>query len=137
MGMGLFEPEYITADYVPTIVACGEKERDEISKEAHPAFVKRLEELDCNYINLFMQGLGHAVPYGYDEKTGVDRYQLMADFFDRYLKVEDKLSPVVLIVSPHDNQADVPVAGQIIVDFAPVIDPGSIIKENGIKLVEN
>ena len=107
MGMGLFEPEFITADYVPTIVACGEKERDEISKEAHPAFVKRLEELDVNYINLFMQGLGHAVPYGYDERMGVDRYQLMADFFDRYLKVEDKLPPVVLVVSPCDNKDDV------------------------------
>ncbi len=58
MGMGLFEPQFITSDYVPTIVACGENERDEISKKAHPAFVNRLEELDVNYINLFMQGLG-------------------------------------------------------------------------------
>ena len=137
MGMGLFEPEYITSDYVPTIVACGENERDVISKEGHPAFVKRLEELDCNYINLFMQGLGHEVPYGYDERMGVDRYQLMADFFDRYLKVEDKLPPVVLVVSPSDNKNDVPPSGHIIVDFAPVIDPGSIIKEKGIKVVEN
>ncbi len=136
MGMGLFEPEYITSDYAPNIVACGENERDVISKEGHPAFVKRLEELDCNYINLFMQGLGHEVPYGYDEKMGVDRYQLMHDFFDRYLKVDDKLRPVVLVVSPRDNKMDVPPSGQIIVDFAPVIDPASIIKEKGIKIVE-
>ena len=136
MGMGLFEPEYITADYVPTIVACGENERDEISKEAHPAFVKRLEELDVNYINLFMQGLGHAVPYGYDETMGVDRYQLMADFFDRYLRIEDKLPPVVLVVSPRDNKADVSPSGDIIIDFAPVIDPESIVREKGIKIVQ-
>jgi hypothetical protein len=136
MGMGLFEPQYITADYVPTIVACGENERDEISKEAHPAFVKRLEELDVNYINLFMQGLGHTVPYGYDERTGVDRYQLMIDFFDRYLKVDDKLPPVVLVVSPRDNKEDVPPSGQIIVDFAPVIDPGSILREKGIRILQ-
>jgi len=136
MGMGLFEPQYITADYVPTIVACGENERDEISKEAHPAFVKRLEELDVNYINLFMEGLGHAVPYGYDEKMGVDRYQLMHDFFDRYLRVDDKLPPVVLVISPRDNQTDVSPSGQIIVDFAPVIDPVSIIKEKGIKILQ-
>jgi hypothetical protein len=135
MGMGLFEPQFITADYVPTIVACGEKERDEISKEAHPAFVKRLEELDVNYINLFMQGLGHAVPYGYDEKLGVDRYQLMVDFFDRYLKVDDNLPPIVLVVSPRDNMEDVPPSGQIIVDFAPVIDSGSIIRDKGIRIV--
>jgi hypothetical protein len=135
MGMGLFEPEYITADYVPTLVACGEKERDVISKEGHPAFVKRLEELDVNYINLFMQGLGHEVPYGYDEKMGVDRYRLMCDFFDRYLKVEDKLPPVVLIVSPRDNQNDVSPGVQIVIDFAPVIETQSIINEKGIRII--
>jgi hypothetical protein len=134
MGMGLFEPQYITTDYVPTIVACGENERDEISKEAHPAFVKRLEELDVNYINLFMQGLGHEVPYGYDERMGVDRYQLMHDFFDRYLKVEDKLPPVVLVVSPRDSKVGVSPSEQIIIDFAPVIDAESIINEKGIMI---
>jgi hypothetical protein len=139
MGMGLFEPEYITSDYVPNIVACGENERDVISKEGHPAFVKRLEELDCNYINLFMQGLGHEVPYGYDERMGVDRYQLMHDFFDRYLKVEDKLPPVVLVISPRDNKDNVSPATQITIDFAPVIDDQSIMKEKGvvIKSVKN
>jgi hypothetical protein len=136
MGMGLFEPQFITSDYVPTIVACGEKERDEISKEAHPVFVKRLEELDVNYINLFMQGLGHTMPYGYDEIMGVDRYQLMADFFDRYLKVDDKLPPVVLIVSPRDNKEEVSPSAQIIIDFAPVIDHESILRENGIRIAQ-
>jgi hypothetical protein len=135
MGMGLFEPEYITRDYVPTIVACGENERDVISKEGHPAFVKRLEELDCNYINLFMQGLGHEVPYGYDERMGVDRYQLMHDFFDRYLKVEDKLPPVVLVVSPCDKKEDVSPSSQIIIDFAPVIDGESILNGKGIRIL--
>jgi len=137
MGMGLFEPEYITGDYVPTIVACGENERDVISKEGHPAFVKRLEELDCNYINLFMQGLGHEVPYGYDEKMGIDRYQLMHDFFDRYLKVEDKLPPVVLVISPPNNKEKVPPNAQIIVDLAPVIDDQSIISEKGIRIIRS
>jgi hypothetical protein len=132
MGMGLFEPEYITPDYVPTIIACGENERNEISKEAHPAFVKRLEELDCNYINLFMQGLGHEVAYGFDEGIGIDRYQLVHDFFDRYLKVEEKLPPVVLIISPRDNKEDVSPAAEISIDFAPVIDAQSIIVEKGI-----
>jgi hypothetical protein len=136
MGMGLFEPEYITPDYVPTIVACGENERDVISKEGHPAFVKRLEELDVNYINLFMQGLGHEVAYGYDARMGIDRYQLMHDFFDRYLKVEEKLPPVVLIISPRDNKEDVSPASVISIDFAPVIDPQSIIHEKGIRIIQ-
>jgi hypothetical protein len=135
MGMGLFEPEYITHDYVPTIVACGEKERDVISKEGHPAFVKRLEELDVNYINLFMQGLGHEVAYGFDERMGVDRYQLMHDFFDRYLRVEEKLPPVVLVISPRDNKEDVSPAAEISIDFAPVIDTQSIIREKGILII--
>jgi hypothetical protein len=137
MGMGLFEPEYITRDYVPTIVACGENERDVISKEGHPAFVKRLEELDCNYINLFMQGLGHEVPYGYDEKMGVDRYQLMHDFFDRYLKVDAKLPPVVLIISPPNNKEEVTPNTQIIVDLAPVIEDQSILSGKGIRIIRS
>lgn len=137
MGMGLFEPQYITADYVPNIVACGENERDEISKEAHPAFIKRLEELDCNYINLFMQDLGHEVPYGYDERMGVDRYQLMHNFFDRYLKAEDKLPPVVLVVSPRDNQYDVSPATHIVIDFAPVIDDRCVIHEKGVRIIRS
>jgi hypothetical protein len=136
MGIGLFEPEYITHDYVPTIVACGENERDLISKEAHPAFVKRLEELDVNYINLFMQGLGHEVPYGFDERMGVDRYQLVHDFFDRYLKVEEKLPPVVLVISPRDNKEEVSPDTEISIDLAPVIDSQNIIRDKGIMIVQ-
>ena len=134
MGMGLFEPEYITSDYVPTIVACGENERDLISKDAHPAFVKRLEELDVNYINLFMQGLGHEVAHGYDERMGVDRYRLVTDFFDRYLKAEAGLPPVVLTVIPRDSSVNISPATEISVNFAPVIDGKTILDGNGIKI---
>jgi hypothetical protein len=132
MGMGLFESEYITQDYVPTILACGENDRDVITKEGYPRFLNRLEELDCNYINLFMQGLGHSLSYGYDERLGVDRYQLVIDFFDRYLKVEEKLPPVVLVISPRDNKEDVSPSAEISINFAPVIDAQSIIHEKGI-----
>ena len=69
MGMGLFETEFITADYVPNLIVCGENDREVITK-AHPVFVKRLEELGANHLGLFMQGLGHALPYGYDERMG-------------------------------------------------------------------
>jgi hypothetical protein len=83
-----------------------------------------------------MQGLGHEVPYGYDERMGVDRYQLMHDFFDRYLRVDDKLPPVVLVVSPRDNMEEVPRDAEIVIDFAPVIDTGSIISEKGIRILQ-
>jgi hypothetical protein len=136
MGMGLFEPGYITADYVPNIVACGENDREVITKDGHPKFVARLEELDANYINLFMQGLEHEISYGYDERLGVDRYQLMIDFFDRYLKPKENLSPVVLIVSPHDNKNDVAPDSEISIDFAPVIDSRTILQDKGIVVMQ-
>ena len=135
MGMGTFEREYITTDYAPTIIACGENERDVISKDGHPKFVKRAEALDANHINLFMQGLAHEIPYGYDERMGVDRYLLMHDFFDRYLKTEEKLPPVVLVVSPRDKKEDVSSGENISVHFAPVIDKESIVRGEGIKVI--
>jgi len=135
MGMGLFESEYITPDYVPTILACGENDRDVITREGYPRFLNRLEELDVNYISLFMQGLGHSLSYGYDERMGVDRYQLVIDFFDRYLKVEEKLPPVVLVISPHNNVEDFSPAGEISVNLAPVIDAQSITSEKGIRII--
>lgn len=134
MGMGLFETEYITPDYVPTILICGENDRDVITAQ-HKLFVKRLEELNVNHINLFMQGLGHTLPYGYDERMGVDRYRLVVDFFDRYLKVEDKLPPAVLVVSPFDNKEGVSPDEKISVHFAPVMDEKSVIDSKGIKVI--
>jgi hypothetical protein len=134
MGMGLFETEYITSDYAPNILICGENDREVITNQ-HPVFVKRLEALDANHISLFMQGLGHELPYGYDERMGVDRYQLVHDFFDRYLRVEAKMPPVVLAVSPFDNKDNVPAASQISIQFAPVIDEKTIIEGNAVKII--
>lgn len=134
MGMGLFETEYITADYAPNILICGENDREVITK-AHPVFVKRLEELGANHISLFMQRQGHELPYGYDERMGVDRYQLVHDFFDRYLRVEEKLPPVVLVASPYNNKEEVSPAAEIAVQFAPVIDEKSVFEKKGIRII--
>jgi hypothetical protein len=133
MGMGLFETEYITADYAPNILFCGENDREVIT-EAHPVFVKRLEELGANHISLFMRGLGHELPSGYDARMGVDRYKLVHDFFDRYLRVEDKLPPVVLVTTPFNNQVDISPTAEISVQFAPVIDEKSIFQNDGIRV---
>jgi hypothetical protein len=134
MGMGLFETEYITADYAPNIIICGENDREVITKQ-HPVFVSRLEELGANHIGLFMQGQGHELPYGYDERMGVDRYQLVHDFFDRYLRVEDKLPPVVLVVSPYNNKADVDPSSEISVQFAPAVDEQTILGKKAVKVI--
>lgn len=135
MGLGLFESEYITPDYVPTMLACGEHDRDVITQEGTPRFLKRLEDLDVNHIFLPMEGLGHSLAYGYDKSLGVDRYQLVIDFFDRYLKTEDKLPPVVLLVTPCDRAEHVSPSAEISVHFAPVIDEKSIVEDHGIKVV--
>ncbi len=134
MGAGLFETEFITADYVPNLIICGEHDRDVITKQ-HPVFVKRLEELDANYVSLFMQGLGHEFPHAFDERMGVDRYQLVSDFFDRYLRVEDKLPPAVLVISPFNNKKDVSPSSVISVQFAPVIDEKTILEKKGIRII--
>lgn len=135
MGMGLFETEYITADYVPNIIICGENDREVIT-EQHPRFVRRLEEVDANHVDLFMKGQGHELPYGWDQKLGVDRYQLVHDFFDRYLRVDDKLPPTVLLVSPKDSMDNVPTSAAIWAQFAPVIDEKTVLERKGIRIVQ-
>ena len=137
MGMGLFEPEYITPDYAPTMIVCGELERDVISKQGHPGFVKALEETGANHIELFMQGLEHELPYGYDNRLGADRYQLVHDFFDRYLKIEDKIPPVALLISPRHQREDVLPSEDISVHFAPVIDEKTILQKKGIRIIQS
>ncbi len=136
MGMGLFETEYITADYVPNIIICGEHDREVITGQ-HPVFVKKLEELNANHLSLFMEGQGHELPWGYDKAMGVDRYQLVTDFFDRYLRVEEKLPPVVLVVSPFNNKNDVATSSPISVHFAPVIDEKSVREKKGVKIIRS
>ncbi len=136
MGMGLWETEYITPDYAPTILACGENDRDVITKDGYVRFLKALEALDLNHVDLFMEGLGHSLAYGYDDRLGVDRYQLVIDFFDRYLRPDDRLPPVVLIVIPRDGAEDVEPSTEIWVQFAPVIDEETILSGKGITVVE-
>jgi hypothetical protein len=134
MGMGLFEINYITPDYAPNLIVCGEHDREVITG-GHQAFVRKCEELGANYLGLFMKGLGHELPYGYDDSLGVDRYQLVHDFFDRYLQVDKKLPPVVLVVSPFENKKEVSPLSTISVQFAPVIDEKSILEKEGISIV--
>ena len=135
MGMGLWEKEYITPDYVPTILACGENDRDVITQDGTPRFLKALEALDVNHVYLFMEGLGHSLSYGYDERLGVDRYRLVIDFFDRYLQPDAKLPPVVLIAAPRDGAEDVSPASAIWLQFAPAIDETALLDGDAIGVV--
>ncbi|MCD6287959.1 MAG: Ig-like domain-containing protein [Candidatus Hydrogenedentes bacterium] len=126
--------EFITRDYVPTIVAHGSK--DSLGK-GYRAFFDRLNEFDINHISLYMRGLGHELPYGYDDELGVDRYELVHKFFDQYLKVEDHLPPVVLYMTPPDRKTGVAPSEPIILQFAPVMDSSSIIDGHGVKIIRS
>ena len=136
MGAGLWCGRYVTPDYVPTILACGENDRDVIMKEGTPLFLKALEKLDVNHVFLPMDDLGHSLSMGYDKSLGVDRYQLVNDFFDRYLKVEDKLPPVVLIATPRDGAEGVEPSAEIWVQFAPVIAEKTVVGGKGVQVVK-
>jgi len=136
MGAGLWCGRYVTPDYVPTILACGANDRDVITKEGTPAFLKALDKLDVNHVYLFMEGLGHSLSLGYDKRLGVDRYRLVNDFFDRYLKVEDKLPPVVLIATPRDGAEGVEPSAEIWVQFAPVIAEKTVVGGKGVQVVK-
>jgi len=123
---------FITPDYVPTLISHGEK--DKLGRGYRSTF-KRLEELDINHVALLMKGLGHELPYGRDEELGIDRYELVHTFFDQYLKVEEKLPPVVLFTVPRDQEANVAPSQTISIQFAPVMDEESIVDGRGVKIV--
>lgn len=136
MGAGLWCGRYVTPDYVPNILACGDNDRDVITKEGTPLFLQALEKLDVNHVYLPMEGLGHSISVGFDKRMGVDRYQLVNDFFDRYLKPEAKLPPVVLIVAPRDGAEAVKPADPIWVQFAPVIDEKTILTGKAVTVTK-
>ena len=121
-----------TAEHGGKVAACGDHDNDSVVKDGTPAFLRALEKLDTNHVYLPMDDLGHSISVGYDQRLGVDRYQLVNDFFDRYLKVKDKLPPVVLIATPRDGATDVDPATTIRVQFAPVIDEKTIVGGRGI-----
>jgi hypothetical protein len=58
------------------------------------------------------------------------------DFFDRYLKPESKLPPVVLIATPRDGAEGVSPSGAIWVQFAPVIDERTILDGNAVTVAK-
>ena len=137
MGNGTrWSSQYVTADYAPTIVACGEFDHFNHWLD-WPQVLNAYKSVDANHVALGMLGLGHELAYGRDEELGVDRYQLVMDFFDRYLKVEEKLAPVVLFTSPRDQQTDVATSDPIAIQFAPVMNEASVVDGRGVKITRS
>jgi len=79
----------------------------------------------------------HELPYGRDDALGVDRYELVMNFFDRYLKVEEKLAPVILFASPRDRETDVVPSDAISIQFAPVMNEASVVDGRGVKITRS
>ena len=125
-------PQYVSEYDVPTIVAHGAKDR--FGRRYEETF-KQLEELGVNHVSMLMKELGHELPHGIDEELGFDRYRLLHDFFDRYLKVEEKLPPVVLMISPPHQKENVPASASVSVHFAPKMDERSVTDGKGVKIV--
>jgi len=128
--------QYVAEDYAPTLVACGE--RDHFNHWLDwPRVVEAYESVEANHVALGMLGLGHELPYGRDEALGVDRYELVMNFFDRYLKVEEKLAPVILFASPRDRETDVVPSDAISIQFAPVMNEASVVDGRGVKITRS
>ncbi len=131
MGNGTRRTQYVTENYVPTIIACGEN--DQYNHWAvWPKLVAAYEKQDANHLAIGMLGMGHELPYGFDEDWKVDRYLLVHEFFDQYLKVEEKLAPKVLVVTVPDKKGD---SDNISLHFAPVMDVKSVTDGNGVKII--
>jgi len=123
-------PQFVSENDVPTIVTHGL--RDNFGRRYEETF-NRLEELDLNHVSMLMKDLGHELPYGIDTELGFDRYRLVHDFFDQYLKVEAKLPPVVLMISPPHQKEGAASSEQVSLHFAPEMDEKSVTA--GVKLI--
>ncbi|MBD3375902.1 hypothetical protein GF406_12775, partial [candidate division KSB1 bacterium] len=134
MGNGTRRTRYVTKNYVPTVIACGEN--DHYNHWAvWPRLVAAYKKQDVNYLAFGMLGMGHELPYGFDEDRRVDRYSLVHEFFDQYLKVEEQLPPKVLVVTVSDNKRKDQINAPISIHFAPVMDIQSVTDRRGVKII--
>jgi hypothetical protein len=124
--------EYLTKEYVPTLVAHGGK--DHFAKEGYKDFFSKLETFDINHVALLMGDVAHDLPRGYDEELGIDRYALVHSFFDQYLRVEETLPPTLLYMTPSDQSTDIDPSAPIVFQFAPVMNEESVVR--GIQILD-
>jgi hypothetical protein len=134
MGLGDDHPEFVTADYVPTLTVCGDRDDyGHYEPDRWPKLVEKLEEMDVPHTAFLMYDVGHDLPTGYDPVLGIDRYLVCVDFFDRYLK-PGLLPPVPLIIKPRDQRTDVLPTEPVWINFAPIIDSDTVLTDDAIKV---
>ena len=126
----------VTDENIPTFTSMGAN--DHLVNNQRETFLQQskvLEEADISYVALFMEDKGHELPYGYDDKLGIDRYELFHTFFDQYLRVEENLPPEVLMMAPRQDEVDVDPTASVSVHFAPFMNEKSISDGEGVKLL--
>ena len=125
MGNGTRRPRYVTDTYVPTLIACGKRDRFGHWK-VWRKLQKTYADKDLNYLAMGMEDLGHDLPRGPDPATGTDRYAIFHAFFDRYLKPRAKLPPVLLALSPPGPTDDAGANRPVSIHFAPQMNEATV-----------
>ena len=103
-GDGTERVQYFTKNTVPLVSSAGKT--DKFKKwDAFPKLLARYEEMDINYLGLWMEDMGHSYPEGKDFATGQDRYLLLKRFFDSHLQPQKELQ--VLYILPCNGNEQV------------------------------
>lgn len=96
--------KHITKNTVPLAMSAGRFDRFR-KWDPFPKFVSAFEEMNTNYLALWMEDMGHTYPVGTDFATGQDRYALLKKFFDIHLQDHRELE--VLYILPSDGNQQV------------------------------
>jgi predicted esterase len=98
--------ELVHSDQVPTIIAAGRFDQYGFWP-IFPNQVQIYESRNVNHLAIWMQDIGHILPYLYDPWHDRDRYELVAEFFDQYMKPYECPAPKVLYTYPINDKTGV------------------------------
>ena len=102
---------YAKYDHVPTVYSCGTRDQYKCWDYWANIVDHVTNKIDGNSLLIPQLDQGHAYPFGYDEQYGYDRFMALMDFFELYLRPDDKRAPEVLWMTPLDGAADVTANG--------------------------
>jgi hypothetical protein len=78
------ENPILVPDYLPTLIAVGEHDPYPVVPPYH-RFVAKLKEIGVsNFTDLFMPGLAHDLPYGWNPDIERDNYEVYIEFFQKH-----------------------------------------------------
>lgn len=100
-------PSYVDKNTVPMVTSAGRT--DEYGHwDVYAEVVKHMRDMDLNHLELWMEDLGHTFPrIGTDYVTGENRYSLVKEFFDVYLKPDQTDKLKVFYAIPKEQATEV------------------------------